>query len=56
MQKLEVQDRWEVLQRNNSVIEAMQLRCTEQGHEYENGLDAMFHFLRICKWCGHRKY
>jgi hypothetical protein len=32
--------------------DAMQDRCAEQGHQYENCCSAMFQIYQRCKWCG----
>jgi hypothetical protein len=34
---------------------AMELRCEETGHDFENGLTAAFRFVLVCKWCGERR-
>jgi hypothetical protein len=34
---------------------AMELRCEEAGHDFENGLTAAFQFVLVCKWCGERR-
>ena len=33
-------------------IEAMKLRCEEQGHDAENCCTAMLQVYRQCRWCG----
>ena len=33
-------------------IEAMKLRCEEQGHDAENCCTAMFQVYSRCRWCG----
>jgi len=33
---------------------AMQARCDEQGHEWENRCSALFQVYQACKWCGER--
>ena len=32
--------------------ELMELRCEEQGHDYENCITIMLQVYRKCKWCG----
>ncbi len=41
----------ELLTRDD-IQEAMQERCEEQGHDYENCCSAMFRIYQRCKWCG----
>lgn len=38
-----------------AVQDAMEKRCEEQGHEYENGLTMFFQVIMVCKWCGKSK-
>lgn len=34
---------------------AMELRCEEAGHEFENCLSWNFQVYQECKWCGERR-
>lgn len=37
------------------VIKAMQARCEEQGHEFENCCSMTFRLYQSCKWCGEER-
>lgn len=37
------------------VQRAMQMRCDESGHEWENGMTSWLQIISICRWCGERK-
>lgn len=34
------------------VVDAMAIRCEEQGHEWEGGIVGILTVVRVCKWCG----
>jgi len=36
------------------VLRAMEKRCIEEGHAWENGCTVFFELVKICKWCGER--
>ncbi len=40
---------------SKAVRQAMQARCNEQGHEWENCCSVMFEIYKKCKWCGETK-
>ncbi len=37
------------------VMDAMAIRCEEQGHDLENCMTGWLTFYQACKWCGHRE-
>jgi hypothetical protein len=37
------------------VIEAMRLRCEEDGHKWCNGCTVFFQVTTFCQWCGYRR-
>lgn len=37
---------------SGETLEAMQDRCYEQGHEWENCCSSFFVIYQRCKWCG----
>ena len=41
--------------KRDEVQKAMEERCDEQGHDYENCLSAMFQYYQRCKWCGEKR-
>lgn len=42
------------LEIKRAILKAMEERCNEQGHEWENGCTVFFQLVKICKWCGER--
>ena len=44
--------RYEAIRYKPDVVLAMEARCEEDGHDYENGLTASMQFVQVCKWCG----
>jgi hypothetical protein len=47
--------RYEKVQNAPDVRLAMQARCEEQGHDWENCCSSMFQIYMACKWCGERR-
>ena len=51
-------DQWREIEkalRDPKVELAMEGRCEEQGHQWENGGDMFVRPYQFCKWCGERK-
>lgn len=47
-------DEWkqyEAIRSKPDVVLAMQARCAEQGHEWENCATVTLRVYRACKWC-----
>lgn len=36
---------------SNEVLEAMYMRCEENGHDWKNIMVGFFTVMRRCKWC-----
>lgn len=43
------------LMSDHNVLQAMALRCEDQGHDYENCCSSMFRVYMRCKWCGEER-
>lgn len=41
--------------KRDEVRRAMEERCAEQGHDYENCRSFMFRVYQRCKWCGEER-
>jgi hypothetical protein len=46
---------FEKIQHLPDVKLAMQARCEEQGHEWENACSMFMQVYQVCKWCGERR-
>lgn len=46
---------YQKLMSDDKVRQAMQLRCEEERHDFENCCSMMFHVYQECKWCGERR-
>ena len=40
------------LRNDPKVREGMELRCEEEGHDFENCCSALFQVYQQCRWCG----
>lgn len=46
---------FEALMSEPKVLQAMSIRCEEQGHSWENCCSAVLRIYMRCKWCGAEK-
>ncbi len=44
--------RYEAIRHLPDVVQAMEARCEESGHDFENCCSAMMQIYQACKWCG----
>lgn len=50
----EISARMEKARRNPEVVEAMEVRCSQEGHGYENCCTPLLQVYARCPWCGER--